>query len=187
MDKPTRAARPRTSLPVQLIDPPPKRGFTVAKLAGPLNVLLVFSTCAGLLWVGVFTLMAISAKPQPQAPDSEPEPTALNPSPVDSQPATESTLVPPERDAQLWAQVDESWNGDWTRVVGALQQIEAIEGRTPRWVDKTYAAYYNYGELLLSRGLKLEAAGSFSNALQVKPDGIEARQALVALTPAAGQ
>jgi hypothetical protein len=186
MEKPTRPVRTRTSLPIQLIEPPRRRGFSLARLPSGISALLVISTCAGLVWLGVFAGLAMHANPSEQPADAGPEPTALGSAPAPGIPVAVSTPEPPERDAQLWGEVDDAWNVDWTRVVNALRELEVIEGRTPRWVDKTYAAYYNYGQLMLSKGLRLEAAGSFSNALQVRPDGEEARRALLALTPVAG-
>jgi hypothetical protein len=185
LNKPTRTARTRTSLPVQLIDPPPRRGFAAVRVPCSITSFFVIGACAVLLYLAVYPGKATTTSPPESPPDANPAIPSPNPLPARNLPLVTDTPTPLNRDLQLWAQVDEAWNNDWPRVVGALRELEAIEGRTPRWVDKTYAAYYNYGEQLLSQGLTLEAAGTFSNALEIRPDGVEARQALLTLTPQA--
>lgn len=110
-------------------------------------------------------------------------------------PAPGSTSPPPvviptktptaaEKGASLWYKVDLAWGSDWPQVLSILIQLEALQGRTPKVAEKLYAAHVNYAETLLRNGYRLEAAGEFNNALEVNPDGGEAKQELLSLTPA---
>ncbi len=89
-----------------------------------------------------------------------------------------------QRIAECLAPVDDLWGrGDWPRVIDLLTSCRAIDANNQDVKDKLYAAYYNYGQRLIEQGNKQAAAQQFQNALNVNPNGDEARVALQQLTP----
>lgn len=112
-------------------------------------------------------------------------PRLTAPAPTAPPPTARPTKTPTadEKGATLWYKVDLAWGNDWPQVLNLLIQLEALQGRTPKVAEKLYAAHVNYGQLLLQSGYRVEAEGEFNNALAVNPDGGEAKQELLSLTP----
>ena len=94
---------------------------------------------------------------------------------------------PPTYDARdpnaLCADLNSAWDNDWPRVIDFLTQARGIDPTNQAVADKLYAAYYNYGQSLTQQGNRAAAVTQFQNALSVNPNGDEARQALLNLTP----
>ncbi|MBI5877186.1 MAG: protein kinase [Chloroflexi bacterium] len=109
-------------------------------------------------------------------------PTVLPPT-TTSTPTSTPTRTASEKSAALLVEVDRVWGRDWPQVIGLLSQAYQTDASNLEIRDKLYVAYYNYGQALLSQGALNEAVQQFQKALGMKPDGIEARQALLALTP----
>lgn len=75
-------------------------------------------------------------------------------------------------------QIEAAWGaGDWPQVIVLLKR------GTPIDVCKLYAAYFNYGQTLLTKGDKAGAAIQFQSADGQTGCGGEAGQAILALTP----
>jgi hypothetical protein len=85
----------------------------------------------------------------------------------------------------ILAKVDDVWDKDWIQVIDLLLQAHQTDPGNQTVTDKLYVAYYNYGQSLLGQAKKSEAIQQFQAALGVKADGIEAKQALLSLTPTA--
>lgn len=82
-------------------------------------------------------------------------------------------------------QADENWETDWPATIDALVRANACDPRNRDVSDKVYAAYYNYGQVLLKQGKRIEASTQFENAILFKANGAEAKQAISELTPPA--
>jgi LysM repeat protein len=87
--------------------------------------------------------------------------------------------VTPTSVAQMEISLAEAWAlEDWEQAIDLIEQILAIEPDYPDMTEKLYAAHVNYGDQLLEAGDPDGATTQFSNALEVKPDGVEAQAGL---------
>jgi hypothetical protein len=132
------------------------------------------------------TPAALSSPTFTPSPTMAPIPSAT-PTRASTPTAVPRTPTPAKTEsaATLLQQVDEPWGkGDWLRVIVLLTQARTLEPTNQIVADKLYVAYYNYGQTLFEQGKKTEAAQQFQNALVIKADGAEAKQALLNLTPA---
>jgi serine/threonine protein kinase len=85
--------------------------------------------------------------------------------------------------ARDWATMEASWGGDDER---AIQALESIMGADPGYRDtrqKLYALLVAKADRLLVAGERDAAVAALNRALEVNPEGGEARQRLVSLTP----
>ena len=73
----------------------------------------------------------------------------------------------------------EPWAAEnWPEAIRILQQILALSPNDNDMQTRLYAAYVNYGYQLDTAQQVEDAKAAFNNALTVRPDGIEALQAL---------
>jgi tetratricopeptide (TPR) repeat protein len=87
--------------------------------------------------------------------------------------------VTPESLAQAEEALGTAWaSGDWESAIGLIEQILALEPDYADMTEKLYAAYVNYGYQLLGEGDPGGATAQFNNALEIKPDGLEAQSGL---------
>ncbi|MFQ5814437.1 MAG: LysM peptidoglycan-binding domain-containing protein [Anaerolineae bacterium] len=87
---------------------------------------------------------------------------------------------------QLARSLHEPWAAkDWEEVIRLIEQILAINPDYAGMTEKLYAAHVNYGRKFAAEGSLEEAKEEFMRALDVKPEGGEARAELQAL--AAGE
>jgi len=92
---------------------------------------------------------------------------------------TPGVTVTPGSLAQMEEALGTAWDsGDWELVIGLIEQILALEPDHADMTEKLYAAYVNYGYQLLGDGDPDRATAQFSNALEIKPDGLEAQAGL---------
>jgi LysM repeat protein len=83
---------------------------------------------------------------------------------------------------QLTQRLDQAWAaGDWTTVIGVLDEMSALQPGSTEITQKLYAALVNYGRQLANAGKLEEAKAALGRALVLKPDGAEALAALQAL------
>jgi formylglycine-generating enzyme required for sulfatase activity len=98
-------------------------------------------------------------------------------------PAAPFTPIPqvptPASEEQLEQSLHEPWAAeDWEQVIGLIGQILAINPNYDDMTEKLYAAHVNYGLQLLEEGHPDQAVAQFNCALEIKPDGMEARAGL---------
>ena len=92
---------------------------------------------------------------------------------------TPGVTVIPEDLAQMEEMLAAAWDSqDWEEVLDLLEQILVLEPDYADMTEKLYAAHVNYGDQLLREGDPDEAAVQFNNALEIKPDGLEAQAGL---------
>ncbi|MBI5877341.1 MAG: hypothetical protein HZB53_06805 [Chloroflexi bacterium] len=89
------------------------------------------------------------------------------------------------RVAGLMAKVDLVWGKDWAQTVDLLKQANKLDPTDSTINDKLYVAMYNYGAYYSTAGKKADAIMWFQYALELKPDGAEAKSGLLSLTPTA--
>jgi tetratricopeptide (TPR) repeat protein len=88
-----------------------------------------------------------------------------------------TTTVIPEDIAQVEVMLAQAWaSEDWEQVIGLIEQILALEPDYEGMTEKLYSAYVNYGDQLLQEGDPEGAKMQFENALEVNPEGEEARE-----------
>lgn len=93
---------------------------------------------------------------------------------------TPTPTLDPE--AQLRRSLDEAWAAeDWEEVISLVEQLLEIHPDGTAMTEKLYAAYVNYGYQLAGKGKLEEAKEAFSRALEINPDGEEAKEGLQAL------
>ncbi len=86
--------------------------------------------------------------------------------------------LPPVED-RLAEGLHEPWAAkDWEKVIGLIEEILAINPNYDDMIEKLYAAHVNYGRQFLDEGNPGGAVVQFSSALEIKPDGVEARAGL---------
>ncbi|MBC7235167.1 MAG: hypothetical protein H5T69_04955 [Chloroflexi bacterium] len=91
----------------------------------------------------------------------------------------------PESITQLKADLDAAWEAqDWPQVLVVLPKLLNYSPDDAELLDKLYAARVNYGYQLLSQGQEQQAATQFLLALEIKPNGAEALDALQKLSRA---
>jgi len=87
--------------------------------------------------------------------------------------------VPPADITTLINSLYEPWAAEnWPEAIRILQQILAQTPNDHDMQTRLYAAYVNYGYQLDAAQQIEEAKAAFNNALSVRPDGIEALEAL---------
>ncbi len=92
---------------------------------------------------------------------------------------TPGVTVIPEDLAQMEEKLGTAWDsGDWALAIGLIEQILVLEPDYADMTEKLYAAHVNYGDQLLREGDPDEAKVQFNNALEIKPDGLEAQAGL---------
>ena len=102
-----------------------------------------------------------------------PEQTAVTQEPG----GPESELPPVEE--WLAEGLHEPWAAeDWERVIELIEQILAINPNYDDMTEKLYVAHVNYGLQLIEAGNPDGAVVQFNSALEIKPDGAEARAGL---------
>ena len=67
---------------------------------------------------------------------------------------------------------------EWGEVIGLIGQILAVNPGDADMIEKLYAAHVNYGLQFLDEGDPDGAVVQFNSALEIKPDGVEARAGL---------
>lgn len=93
--------------------------------------------------------------------------------------AAAPNLVSPADLTALVNSLYEPWAAEnWPEVIRILQQILVQTPTDNDMQTRLYAAYVNYGYQLDAAGQVEEAKAAFSNALSIRPDGIEALEAL---------
>lgn len=125
-------------------------------------------------------LPALAPNPQTGVATAKPgtSDAVLKPTATPSNTPTATVTMTPT--ASLAEQIEAAWGAsDWPQVILLLKRGSPVDN------DKLYAAYYNYCQQLLASGNRGAAAVQCQNALDAKPDGAEARQAILALTPTA--
>lgn len=163
-------------------------GCVASLLAGALAVAIA---CGAAITFAVFGFQSAPSVD----PTRTPRPPTLTftplPSPIPTATDTPVPTVTPiytpsasERAAVLLADVDAPWSrGDWPQVIELLKQALNLDSSNQDVKQKLYVAYYNLGRSLLAQGRKAEAIVQFQSALQVNPNGAEAQQELLNLTP----
>ena len=97
----------------------------------------------------------------------------------DSPGATAAQAAPSADLTTLVNSLYEPWAAEnWPEAIRILQQILVQTPTDNDMQTRLYAAYVNYGYQLDAAGQVEEAKAAFSNALSIRPDGIEALQAL---------
>ncbi len=80
---------------------------------------------------------------------------------------------------QLEQDLDDAWEaGNWEEAISLIEQILEINPEYDEMTEKLYAAHVSYGYQLAAEGKLEEAKGAFSHALDIKPDGEEAKAGL---------
>jgi formylglycine-generating enzyme required for sulfatase activity len=119
-----------------------------------------------LLLLAVVMLLEACALPAPEGTPAAP----FTPTPQVPTPASEE---------QLAQSLHEPWAAeDWEQVIGLIGQILAINPNDDDMTEKLYAAHVNYGLQLIEEGNPDQAVAQFNRALEIKPDGMEARAGL---------
>lgn len=129
---------------------------------------------------------ALEIKPDgPEAQAGREQAAAWVPTPTTA--PTPSTPAPTlTAEEQLAKSLHEPWAvKNWGAVIGIIEQILALNPDYDDMTEKLYAAHVNYGRQLVAEDRLEEAKVEFTRALDVKPDGGEARAELQAL--AAGE
>ncbi|MBI5877184.1 MAG: serine/threonine protein kinase [Chloroflexi bacterium] len=159
---------------------------------------IAVGSCA--LIVALILIITNSRSAVPVAPAGAIEAIVPPPLVATSAPSTTSTQLMPtatakplatstatqtdqRRVAELMAKVDLVWGKDWAQTVDLLKQARTVDPTDATINDQLYAAMYNYGQFYLNAGKVAEAITWFEFAASFKPDGTEARQALLSLTP----
>ena len=92
---------------------------------------------------------------------------------------TPGVTVTPGSLAQMEEALGTAWDsGDWELAIGLIGQILALEPDRADMTEKLYAAHVNYGYQLLGDDDPDGATAQFNNALEIKPDGLEAQAGL---------
>jgi len=79
----------------------------------------------------------------------------------------------------LLAQLDTAWNAqNWDEALSLIAQIMAIDPNYTGIQDRLYFAHVNYGYQLMTAGDCTGSLEQFRDALEVRPDGEEARMGL---------
>jgi hypothetical protein len=94
------------------------------------------------------------------------------------------TLTADQEWEQLAGQLDRWWGSDWAQVVTQLRGYRARNAGHAASGEKLYSALVNHGDQLMQAGSSAEAARQWEEAAALWPEGPEARERLVALTPA---
>jgi formylglycine-generating enzyme required for sulfatase activity len=121
-----------------------------------------------LLLLAVVMLLGACALP---IPETTPTPAA---------PFTSIPQVPTlASEEQLAQSLHEPWAAeDWEKVIELIEQIRAINPNYDDMTEKLYAAHVNYGLQFLHEGDPDGAVVQFNSALEIKPNGVEARAGL---------
>lgn len=95
----------------------------------------------------------------------------------------QTTLTPPvlASDAlqDLLMQLDTAWNAqNWGEALSLIDQIMAIDPHYPGIQDRLYFAHVNYGYQLMTAGSCTGSLEQFRKAMEVRPEGEEARMGL---------
>jgi hypothetical protein len=107
---------------------------------------------------------------------------SVTPTPTATQRPTINTANP----EQLRDMLHKSWIiFDWPAAISTLEALLKVDPENSEYRAKLYAAHISYGQMLVTSGQNERAATEFLAASNVYPDGIEARQWLVVLTPTA--
>jgi formylglycine-generating enzyme required for sulfatase activity len=108
-----------------------------------------------------------------------PEQPAITEKPTATQEPVGAESARPPVEEQLAEGLHEPWAAeDWEKVIELIEQIRAINPNYDGMTEKLYAAHVNYGLQLIEEGNPDEAVAQFSRALEIKPDGAEARAGL---------
>ena len=89
-------------------------------------------------------------------------------------------LTVEQRLHEAWAVAsdDDKRAGEWKEVIGLIERILAVNPGDADVIEKLYAAHVNYGLQFLDEGDPDGAVVQFNSALEIKPDGVEARAGL---------
>jgi tetratricopeptide (TPR) repeat protein len=102
-------------------------------------------------------------------------------------PGTNATPSAAARVAQILKDLDAVWaKEDWGKAASMLSEAKTLDPTNATVNAKCYAAYYNFGRDLRKAGNVPDAIGMMQKALEFRPDGGEAKQALAEMQ-AAGQ
>ena len=116
-----------------------------------------------------------AAAPPVQPPSAPAAPAAVVPA---------ATTTPAPLPAELLRSFDALWQAqNWPEAIRVVEAALSIYPNHPDLRLRLYAAHVNYGYWLQSRQRVEDAIHEFSVALQVKPDGVEALNALTQLVP----
>ncbi len=92
---------------------------------------------------------------------------------------TPGVTVVPEDLAQMEEMLTTAWDSaDWGLAISLVEQILALEPDYADATEKLYSAHVNYGDQFLREGDPDGAKMQFNNALEIKPDGLEAQAGL---------
>jgi len=111
-----------------------------------------------------------------------PTPVAVPTSTPPGTPAAPELLVQGLDEAWAVASDDNKRAEEWQEVIGLIEQILALSPGDANMIEKLYAAHVNYGRQLVEEGRLEEAKLEFTRALNMKPDGEEAKWGLEALS-----
>jgi len=89
-------------------------------------------------------------------------------------------LTVEQRLHEAWAVAsdDDKRAGEWKEVIGLIERILAVNPGDADMIEKLYAARINCGFQFLDEGDPDGAVAQFNSALEIKPDGAEARTGL---------
>ncbi len=130
------------------------------------------------------TSVAEQVSPTPLPPTSIPALPADTPMPIATDTLAPAVSVPtPTPGSNNRQRLDEAWaRGDWPEAIRLLEENRGLDLPLTEVMAKLYEAHVKYGQALMGQGRLGEAEEQFNKALEVNPDGEEAKAGLQQIT-----